>query len=256
MDSMENQPARRLPSRVWRLPAVWIFAVVLLAVLLFVVLLATQERMPSHAGRPAEAWLLAVFNPEEWTFTNDDVSQRPIIDAFRHMGTNGISFLVNTLERKDTAWNRMAQKLHPKLPAVIRQRLPEPVKADTLVSAAALLLSNMTETQPNEILPLLVELLDSPHPRTRQIAWVIVRDYSIRHGALKNEAHELQLRAALGNRNPWIRLHAVVIMIEANLAGPKMIPALSPALTSGDLTLSNSVQSVIRQLEKLPPREP
>lgn len=255
MDSAENQPVA-LQAGVRRAATIWTLALVGFAALLLVILSTTGEKVPSHAGRSAEAWLLAVFNPEEWAFTNDDVSQRPIIDAFRHMGTNGISFLVNTLERKDTAWNRMAQKLHPKLPAAIRQRLPEPVKADTLVSAAALLLSNMTETQPNEILPLLVELLDSPRPRTRQIAWVIVRDYSIRHGALKNEAHELQLRAALGDRNPWIRLYAVVIMIEANLAGPEMIPALSPALTSGDPTLSNSVQNVIRQLEKLPPREP
>jgi hypothetical protein len=255
MDSAENQPVA-LQAGVRRAATIWTLALVGFAALLLVILSTTGEKVPSHAGRSAEAWLLAVFNPEEWTFTNDDVSQRPIIDAFRHMGTNGISFLVNTLERKDTAWNRMAQKLHPKLPAAIRQRLPEPVKADTLVSAAALLLSNMTETQPNEILPLLVELLDSPRPRTRQIAWVIVRDYSIRHGVLKNEVHELQLRAALGDRNPWIRLYAVVIMIEANLAGPEMIPALSPALTSGDPTLSNSVQSVIQRLEKLPPREP
>lgn len=256
MDSAENQPARTLPSGARRSPAVWIFAVVLLAALLFVIFLATQERVPSHAGRSAEAWLRDVFGPRRLAAANPRLSQREAIDAFRHMGTNGISFLVEALGRDDTFWNRLALKLHPKLPAALRQQLPEPIRADTLKSAASLVLLNVRNPQPEMTFPNLVGLLSSSNPRTRLFAWGVVSHYPLRYRTLGLEPYAPQFRRALGDTNYWIRVHAVATLQYANLAGPEMIPALSPALTSGDPTLSNSVQRVIQQLEKLPPREP
>ena len=256
MDSAENQPARTLPSRVWCSPTVWIFAVVLLAALLFVVFLATQERVPSHAGRSAEAWLRDIFGPQRLASANPGAVQREAIDAFRDMGTNGISFLVEALGRDDTFWNRLALKLHPKLPAVLKQQLPEPIRADTLKNAASLVLLNVRNPQPEIIFPNLVELLGSSDPRTRLFAWGVVSHYPLRYRTLDLEPYAPQFRRALGDTNYWIRVYAVNTLQYANLAGPEMIPALSPALTSGDPTLSNAVQNVIRQLEELPPREP
>lgn len=256
MDSAENQPARTLPSGVRRSPTAWIIAVVLLAALLCVVFLATQERVPSHAGRSAEVWLRDVFGPRRLASANPGASQREAIDAFRHMGTNGISFLVEALGRDDTFWNRIALKLHPKLPAALRQQLPEPIRADTLKNAASLVLGNIPDPQPEKTFPQLVEMLESPYPLTRARAWGVVSVYSLQYQMLSLEPYAPQFRRALGDTNYWIRLHAVVTLRHANLAGPEMIPALSPALTSGDPILSNSVHGVIQRLEKLPPREP
>jgi hypothetical protein len=256
MDSAENQSARTFPSGVWRSPTAWIFAVVLLAALLFVVLSATQESVPSHAGRSAEAWLRDVFGPRRLAAANPGAVQREALDAFRHMDTNGINFLVEALERDDTFWNRLALKLHPKLPAAIRQQLPEPIRADTLKSAASLVLLNVRNPQPEMTFPNLVELLGSSNPRTRLFAWGVVSHYPLRYRTLDIEPYAPQFRRALGDTNYWIRVYAANTLQYANLAGPEMIPALSPALTSGDPTLSNAVHSVIRQLEKLPPREP
>jgi hypothetical protein len=256
MDKAEIQPARTLPSGVWRLPAVWIFAVVLLAALLFVVVLATQERVPSHAGRSAEAWLRDIFGPQRLAAANPRHSQREAIDAFRHMGTNGISFLVETLGREDTFWNRLALKLHPKLPAALRQRLPEPIRADTLKNAASLVLLNASNPHPEAAFSRMVELLESSNPLTQGHAWGVVSQYPLRYPTLDLEPYAPQFRRALGDTNYWTRVYAVNTLQHAGLAGPEMIPALSPALTSGDPTLSNAVQNVIRRLEKLPPREP
>jgi hypothetical protein len=256
MDSAENQPARTLPSGVWRSPTAWIIAVVLLAALLFVVFLATQEKVPSHAGRSAEAWLRDVFGSSRWAFTNSGAVQREAIDAFQHMGTNGISFLVEALGRDDTFWNRIALKLHPKFPAALRQQLPEPIGADALKGAASLVLLTVRDSQPERTFQQLVELVESPHPPTRERAWFVTSYYPLRYRRLDIEPYAPQFRRALGDTNYWIRVYAVVTLQHAGLAGPEMIPALSPALTSGDPTLSNSVQDVIRRLEKLPPREP
>ncbi len=255
MDSVENQPARTLPSGVWRSPAVWIFAVVLLAALLFVVFLATQERVPSHAGRSAEAWLRDIFGPQRLASANPGAVQREAIDAFRDMGTNGISFLVEALGRDDTFWNRLALKLHPKLPAVLKQQLPEPIRADTRKGAASLVLRNISDPQPEKTFQRLVEMLGSSNTITRERAWSLVPGYSTRYRTLNIEPYEPHFRQALGDTNYWIRVRAIITLRDAGLAGSEMIPALRPALTSGDPILSNSVQSVIRQLEKLPPRE-
>lgn len=256
MDSAENQPARTLPSGVRRSPTAWIFAVVLLAALLFVVFWATQESVPSHAGRSAEAWLRDVFGSSRLASANPGAAQREAIDAFRQMGTNGISFLVEALGRDDTFWNRIALKLHPKLPAALRQQLPEPIRADTLKSAASLVLLNVRNPQPEITFPNLVELLGSSDPRTRLFAWGVVSHYPLRYRTLDLEPYAPQFRRALGDTNYWIRVYAVNTLQHANLAGPEMIAALSPALISGDPTLSNAIRNVIRQLEKLPPREP
>jgi hypothetical protein len=256
MDSAENQPARTLPSGARRFPTVWIFAVVLLAALLFVVFLTTQERVPSHSGRSAEAWLRDVFGSSRLAFANPGAVQREAIDAFRHMGTNGISFLVEALGRDDTFWNRLALKLHPKFPAALRQQLPEPIPTDALKGAASLVLLTVRDSQPEKTFQQLVELVESRHPPTRERAWFVVSHYPLRYRRLHLESYAPQFRRALGDTNYWIRVYAVVTLQHAGMAGPELISALSPALTSGDPTLSNSVQSVIQQLEKLPPREP
>lgn len=256
MDSAENQPAPASPNGNRRVPAVWIFAVVLLAALLFVVFLATQEKVPSHAGRSADDWLRDVFGPRRLAAANPGAVQREAIDAFRHMGTNGIGFLVEALGRDDTFWNRLALKLHAKLPPVLRQRLPEPIRANTLKNAASLVLRNISDPQPEKTFQRLVEMLGSSNTITRERAWSLVPGYSTRYRTLNIEPYEPQFRQALDDTNYWIRVRAIITLRDANLAGPEMIPALIPVLTNGDPTLSNLVQSVIQQLEKLPPREP
>jgi hypothetical protein len=255
MDSAENQPARTLPGGARRFPTVWIFVVAVLAASLFVVFLATQERAPSHAGRSAELWLRDIFSAQTMASTNIWRSQQAAIEAFQQMEPDGIPFLTEALRRRNSVWNRAALAIHPNLPNGIRKHVPEPANMDILAGAASLVLMHTIDPQPDRAFPQLVQLLGSSDPNRRRTAWALVSRYAESYKSLDLAPHELHFRSALGDTNGWIRVHAVLTMLQGDMADSAMIPALSPALTSGDPNLSNVVEYLVRQLETLPAKE-
>lgn len=220
-------------------------------VLLLVVMMAAREDAPSHQGRSAEYWLREVFSPRSLNAPNPGAAQREAIEAFQQMGTNGVRFLVSGLEREDSAWNQIRLRFHPRLPDGIKQRIPEPVSADSLKSAAALVLLNVRDPQPDKTLARLVELLKSRDAQTRALAASFLPHYSLNYRTLDFSQYNAQMRSALGDTNYWIRIYAALTMLRTGTADSDMIFALSPGLTSGNITMSNSLVSVIEQLKKL-----
>jgi hypothetical protein len=261
MDAAETKPAPTLPNRARRTATLWILAIVVLGLLLFV----TKERAPSHAGRSAESWLRDVvfsitFPPNPTAspiqvrdfIQHGQTLQKEAIEAFDQMGPAGVQFLVEALEHQNSRWYPIALALHSRLPNPIKRHVPEPVNRVYLAGAASTVLMNLNDTEPEATFRQLVALLESPNPNTRWNSWVLVFRYSEKYKPLNLTSYETQFRSALGDTNGWIRAHAVLTMLQGGMADSEMIPALSPALASGDSNLSNMVEVLIRLLEKLP----
>lgn len=254
MDAVEPKKIPLAHAGVWKSTKAAI-TIVVLGLLIFFALKASNKSAPLHAGRSANEWLLDYANSKFLNSTNATTTQQASVEAFRQMGTDGVSFLIESLDRKDTAWNRMAMRLHPKLPGVLRRRISEPVAAEGVRGIAFLVLLHVSENQPAEVFSELLKHLDSPNPGVRSQVWRLVPFFPSHFPTVGYEPYEQQFRDGLSDTNYWIRLHAVDAMLYLNKATSEMIPALSPALTSGDVTSSNSAQAMIRRLEKLPPKK-
>lgn len=235
MDLAENKPAPWARIRIRPSTRTWVLTLVALGLLLLVILLASPERMPSHAGRSAESWLRDVV----FSITaGPDPTATP-----------------NQVRDFNSRWYPIALALHSRLPNPIKRYVPEPVNRLYLAGAASTVLMNVNDTEPEATSRRLVTLLESPNLNTRWNSWVLVFRYSERYKPLDLTSYETQFRSGLEDTNGWIRAHAVLTMLQGGMADSEMIPALSPALTSGDPNLSNMVEYLVRQLEKLPAKE-
>ena len=139
--------------------------------------------------------------------------------AFREMGTNGIAFLVEALDRRDNTMSRFYRRLYPKLPAAIGRRLAEPVEPDALAHAASLVLLNVRDDTPERTLPRLIQLLAAENPQTRLRVAITVQHYSLNYPNLDFARFRLDLARILNDSNDLVRLNAVLVMERAKLGG-------------------------------------
>ncbi|MBI3853706.1 MAG: hypothetical protein HY298_25965 [Verrucomicrobia bacterium] len=200
--------------------------------------------MPSYAGRSAESWLRDVFGS-----TTSRKSQTAAIAAFSEMGTNGVAFLVESLERRDGALSLLYRRLFTRLPPMLRQRLTAPVDTDSLANAASLVLLNVRDSAPERTFPRLVRLLSSDHSRTRLYAAGVVQHYALNYRQFDFAPFRAELVGALRDTNDWIRIEVVIALDALNLSGPKLLPALRAALTNSNPTIRNAAQATADRLE-------
>ncbi len=102
--------------------------------------------MPVYKGRTARDLLgdvLAASNAGE-------------TDAFEHMGSNAVPFLVHELNRKNSHWERFARWLYPKLPSAVSSHLHMPLRQPTRWGAAAIALE---QANSRTAIPALTNLL-------------------------------------------------------------------------------------------------
>lgn len=235
-----------------RLVLLWAIAGVLaIGVLLLWLSLGTGS-IPSAGGHDAEYWLAHVFRssiPRTTSAKVTNSSQLEAIQAFRTMGPAGVEYLVDALGRSENPWYKFKTNLYPRLPIEVRKHLSTPVPADLLVSAASLMLINIRDEDPQKSFPRLVRLLSSNDPRTRLHAASLVSNYAERYRSLDIAQHEKALRRALHDSNYWIRVHAVVTLDVAGLAGPDMIRVLRPAATTDNAILDATAVNLIHQME-------
>ena len=233
-----------------RLCAVGIGTVILLTTLIWAI---PRPDAPAYAGRSAESWLRGVFGT-----SSAANSQMAALAAFREMGTNGIAFLVEALDRRDNTIDRFYRRIYPKLPAAIGRRLAEPVEPDALAHAASLVLLNVRDDTPERTLPRLIQLLAAENPRTRLHVASTVQHYSLNYPNLDFARFRLDLARILDDSNDWVRLNAVLVMERAKLGGPELAAALRPALTNSDGTIRRAAQSTLDRIEITnadPPRQ-
>ena len=238
MKAENNKTKRRLTFH-WRIAAA---ATIVLAVL--VGWASSWSTGPSYGGRYGEAWLRDVFAPN-----GAGTSQTSAIAAFNQMGTNGIAFLVESLDRRETAWIRFYRVAYGKLPQSLRRRVRQPIPADTLANAASLVLLNVRDDSPEKSVPRLVRLLGAPNPRTRLYAAGVIQHYALNYSKFSFAPFRPELVRALADTNDWIRIDIALALENAKLGGPELLPAVKPALTNSDPVIRNAAQVITRQLE-------
>jgi HEAT repeat protein len=124
--------------------------------------LAVNRRTPeaSFQGCSASYWLGAVFGVKG--------QQRQALDAFRQMGTNAAPVLVAAIAARENLPVRTFRRIYPRLPAMIRQRFPQPANLEELRSAALFIARNTPSVR---LAPKLLPLLKTPDSDLR---WAVL----------------------------------------------------------------------------------
>ena len=217
----------------------WVVLAILVKAL--IVLAFAPPRMPSYQGRSAERWLRSVFSSSA---TGN--SQTTIVSAFREMGTDGVNFLVETLDRKPTSGSRVYERIFYEFPLEVRQWLPEPLDADTLANAASLVLMNIHDDFPARTFPRLVHLLSAENPRTRLHCATVVQHYASNYPELNFGPYRPELIRALQESNAWTRILIAHSLLSAHLNGPEIKDSLSLLLTNSNQNIRELSEKVIQ----------
>jgi HEAT repeat protein len=120
---------------------------------------------PVFQGRSASYWLREIFGAKG--------RQSQAMAAFRQMGTNAEPVLVTAMAAKENLLDRMFRRMYPRLPAMIRQRFPQPADHAELRSAAGLVLMNNPF---DDIVPKLLPLLATPDSGVRMAVFSAVQN--------------------------------------------------------------------------------
>jgi hypothetical protein len=134
-----------------------VVALLLLAAIGLMMLSAnrTSGPMPMYQGKSAEYWLGQVFTS----------NQSQALQAFRGMGTNALPVLIYAFERKDSARDRLYQKIYSWMPRWAQSHLRKPAPAREDWGAAELVLLNLG--RPIEPSPEFLRLLSYPNNPAR-----------------------------------------------------------------------------------------
>jgi len=136
-------------------------ALAMMVAMFFVVL---SMRQPTYQGRTVNSWLEQVFAAKG--------NQRQAIEALRELGSKAVPIEINALARTDSSLDKGYQSIYPKLPLWLQRRLPMPVNAEPMRSAAELALLNNQHTR--EFMPELVRCLKKGNSEARLHAALVV----------------------------------------------------------------------------------
>jgi hypothetical protein len=108
---------------------------------------ASIPRTPVYEGRTVQEWQGEVFT----------TNQAKAMTVLRGMGPEAMPALIQSFQKRDSAWGKLYERNYPRLPASARRHLPRPLPAQVLWSSAELVLLN----NPNgrKVVPQLVDLL-------------------------------------------------------------------------------------------------
>ena len=96
------------------------------------------------------------------------------MNALRELGAKAVPVEINALARTDSLLDKWYQKVYPKLPLWLQRRLPTPINAETMHSAAELALLNNEHTR--EFMPELERCLKEGNSKVRLYAAGVVAD--------------------------------------------------------------------------------
>jgi hypothetical protein len=145
----------------------------------------TAQPKPSYQGKPVNYWL------HELNFATGDVRRAEW--AFRFMDSNAVPFLVATLDKTDGPLKQVYFRCYPKLPAILKTKLPRPVPADELRDYAISALGAIGPAAKPAIPSLLNVLANAPNGSRRQN--VLTSLDAIDGGQYQQEVLDAWLRA-------------------------------------------------------------
>ena len=219
----------------------WWLALALVAVgFVFIGMVMARPRMLEYQGRSARLWLGDVFGP-----ARAGSSQTEAIAAFRALGTNGVAFLVESLDQRERPLNEIYRGIFSILPSAAQSRLPPPVDLDTLANAASLVLMNVRDELPGRAFPSLVRLLEADNPRTRLHAAGVVKHYASNYRELNFAEFRSKLIGALRDPNDWIRIDIALVLSSARINVPELAAALTPSLTNSDAIIRSAARQTL-----------
>jgi len=255
MNTGGPSPKTRRRRRAARWLAILLVPLVFMAIMVWT---APRPMDVKYGGRSADAWLRDTFGPQ-----SSGATRAAAIDAFEHMGTNGMTFLVESLDVSQSLWTRVRLKIYWRSPPSVRKHLsPPPPVGAVLATASRLVLAGMRDSAPDHTAGQLARLLNSGNEVTRQNAAEVFEYYTSTYPAVNYGRFRPELVRALGDSNPQTTIRIVLAMHHAKLDGPELVPALLEATTNSnvniklaaDAALEDVLTECIGSLEHLVPK--
>ncbi len=154
---MNEQPSKTATPRFTKKRIVLVVAVLLFAAVIGL-LVANHEwtPMPVYQGKTAREWMRAAD-------ASDPVAA---MDAFQKMGSNAAPFLLRELEGEDTAWDKLYERMYPKLPMRIQARLSLPMDRRERWIIATIALEQMND---REMIPEVLRIMSKGDSEQRHM---------------------------------------------------------------------------------------
>ena len=183
-------------------------------------------QMPSYDGKTVEEWFFGKGWPPNRQNPEDNATV--VLEA---LGTKCIPYLIEKAKGKETLFNRLYCKIHPKLPPFLRKRIPLPIHASSIQHTAFnhLLWFGSTELDPfasdlMEIVPKIESNL------TRGLAFSMMKNSLIRSDNMRSKTE--YLLSFVNDPCFDIQLDAMILLAKLDTTITNGIPTLTTALTN------------------------
>src|SRR2546430_15665842 len=178
-------------------------------VILGVGIYSLRQREPSYQGKSLSDWVDLLYS----------TNHTQAMNSIGGIGPKAIPFLFEKARHEDPAVQRFYRAIWPKLPAILRQRLPTPKPVDLNFPGK---IGNALMAVGQQELPRLIAALEDRDPHVRHVAVLGIRYMGAQMGA-KPDAAVPVLCELLSDPDDWVRGSALVAL---GLMGPKAKPAV------------------------------
>ena len=191
-----------------RVIVVGVIVVVVAAAVTLTLAALLRPREPSYQGKSLSEWVDLLYTPNHTQAMN----------SIAAIGPKAIPFLFEEARRWDSTVQGVYRTIWPKLPAILRQRLPALKPVDLNFPGK---IGNALMAVGKQELPRLIAALENRNPRVRHVAIL-----AIQYMDAKPDAAVPVLCKLLSDPDDWVRGSALQLL---GFMGPKAKPAV-PAL--------------------------
>jgi hypothetical protein len=218
----------------------WGAALLIVLILLAIVVAesASNYSEPVFQNRAAEDWLRAMISTPL-----SETSRSNTVWAFEQMGPGGTTFLVDTLDRHVTFFDRF---IYRRLPAALQKKFRPPTNPDPLANGACIVLFGLHDPQPERTVSLLVKSLSSAKSRGRLYTAAALQHY-VQTYSVDCTPYRAKLIRALNHSDGDDRISIANAMQEAGLNGPEVVAAVSQLRTNVNPVIRKAAEDILRR---------
>ena len=183
---------------------------------------------PVYQGKPISFWIQELGRTQPMRIWESD---RPAKEAVRTLGTNAVPYLAKAMRRRSTSgeWYR---QLWPKLPGIIRDRLPHPVYPGAVRREAATMLAELIGRHraagTDQVVSALIDAVRDPQSDLRIIAIGVLGTLAAQY---KNQTALAALIDALDSPEPSVRYHAANQLCSTGPEAGAALPLLTKCMS-------------------------